>query len=56
MSKYSLARLRKMQTLIDQQISFAANSHNTTALRKLQHRQKEVQAAVMFKEFKEIIF
>jgi hypothetical protein len=55
MSKYTLARLRKMQSLVDQQITFAFHAENTSALHKLQQRQKELQAAVMLKEFNEIL-
>ena len=55
MSKYTLARLRKMQSLVDQQITFAFHAENISALHKLQQRQKELQAAVMLKEFNEIL-
>jgi len=44
-----------MQTLVDQQITFAFHASNEKALTTLQFRQRELQAAVMWKEFKEIL-
>lgn len=55
LAKKSLSSLRKMQDIVDHQIGIAARSDNTKALLTLQERQREIQAAVMLKEFKEII-
>jgi 3-methyladenine DNA glycosylase Tag len=55
LAKQSLAQLRKMQDIVGHQIGIAARIENTKALASLQERQREIQAAVMLKEFKEII-
>lgn len=55
LSKKSLATLRKWQTLVDQQLTFAFHASNEKATHKLQARQRDLQAAVMWKEFKEVI-
>ncbi len=47
----SLPRLRHMQSVVEQQITKASRQGNTRALEELQVRERELQAAVMEKEF-----